>query len=139
MNAMDSIKHTPSWPPFSAASIFRSPSAGASSSERSLAGKEAANSSDAPRRLRSRTTHDTSTAQRESEERATVGAKLACDRIIRLPELMAILQISRTVVYELQKKGVLPHSVRIGARSVGWKLSDVDRFVASLGKESGDA
>ncbi|WP_321867036.1 helix-turn-helix transcriptional regulator [Paraburkholderia tropica] len=135
---MDSTKHTPSWPPFSAASIFRSPSASASSSERSAAGKEAANSSGVPRRLRSRTTHGTSTAHLESGERATVNSKLACDRIIRLPELMAILQISRTVVYELQKKGVLPHSVRIGARSVGWKLSEIENFVASLGTEARD-
>lgn len=51
---------------------------------------------------------------------------------------MAILQISRTVVYELQKKGVLPHSVRIGARSVGWKLSEIENFVASLGTEARD-
>ncbi|WP_080435420.1 helix-turn-helix transcriptional regulator [Burkholderia ubonensis] len=107
--------------------------------ERTSSGKEAAKSSEVPRRLRNRTAHDASTAHLESGERATVNAKLACDRIVRLPELMAILQISRTVVYELQKKGVLPHSVRIGSRSVGWKLSEIERFLASLGTEVGDA
>ncbi|WP_415868830.1 AlpA family phage regulatory protein [Burkholderia ubonensis] len=31
------------------------------------------------------------------------------------------------------------HSVRIGSRSVGWKLSEIERFLASLGTEVGDA
>ncbi|TCK95572.1 AlpA family phage regulatory protein [Paraburkholderia sp. BL9I2N2] len=136
MNAMDSTKHTRNWPRFSAASAILSPPASGSVSERSASGKEAAKSSDVPPSLRSRTAHDVSHAHIKSEERATIDAKLACDRILRLPELMAILQISRTVVYDLQKKGVLPHSVRIGSRSVGWKLSEIERFVASLGTEA---
>ncbi|WP_211632109.1 helix-turn-helix transcriptional regulator [Paraburkholderia nemoris] len=133
---MDSTKHTCNWPPFSAASAILSPSTSGSVSERSASGKEAAKSSDVLPSVRSRTTHDVSHAHIEFQERATVDAKLACDRIVRLPELMAILQISRTVVYDLQKKGVLPHSVRISSRSVGWKLSEIERFVASLGTEA---
>lgn len=64
----------------------------------------------------------------------------ASDRIIRLPELLAILQISRTTAYELQKKKILPQSVSItgGGRAMGWKLSDIDRYLASLSKEGRD-
>ncbi|RQN40816.1 helix-turn-helix transcriptional regulator [Paraburkholderia tropica] len=58
------------------------------------------------------------------------------DRIIRLPELLAILQISRTTAYAWQKAGRLPRSVALGPRARGWKLSDVARFLASLGTEA---
>jgi len=60
------------------------------------------------------------------------------DRIVRLPELLAIFQISRTTVYEWQKAGRLPRSVALGPRTRGWKLSDITRFLASLGTEASD-
>ncbi|WP_233846320.1 helix-turn-helix transcriptional regulator [Paraburkholderia sp. HD33-4] len=62
----------------------------------------------------------------------------ACDRIVRLPELLAIFQISRTTAYEWQKAGRLPHSVALGPRARGWKLSDIERFLASLSTEPRD-
>lgn len=58
------------------------------------------------------------------------------DRIVRLPELLVILQISRTTAYAWQKAGLLPHSVALGPRARGWKLSDIERFLASLGTEA---
>ncbi|WP_080410388.1 helix-turn-helix transcriptional regulator [Burkholderia ubonensis] len=57
------------------------------------------------------------------------------DRIVRLPELLAILQISRTTAYAWQKAGLLPRSVALGPRARGWKLSEIERFIAALGKE----
>ncbi|AJE99136.1 hypothetical protein SG18_14790 [Pandoraea apista] len=56
------------------------------------------------------------------------------DRIVRLPELLAILQISRSSAYAWQKKGLLPHSIELGPRARGWKLSEIKRFIAALGK-----
>ncbi|RQR52207.1 AlpA family phage regulatory protein [Burkholderia sp. Bp9126] len=58
------------------------------------------------------------------------------DRIVRLPELLAILQISRTTAYAWQKAGLLPRSVALGPRARGWKLSEIERFIAALGKEA---
>lgn len=60
------------------------------------------------------------------------------DRIVRLPELLAIFQISRTTAYAWQKAGRLPRSVALGPRARGWKLSDITRFLASLGTEARD-
>lgn len=60
------------------------------------------------------------------------------DRIIRLPELLAILQISRSTAFAWQKAGLLPHSVALGPRVRGWRLSDIDRFLASLSAEERD-
>lgn len=62
----------------------------------------------------------------------------ASDRIVRLPELLAIFQISRTTAYAWQKTGRLPRSVALGPRARGWKLSDIARFLASLGTEARD-
>ena len=58
------------------------------------------------------------------------------DRIVRLPELLTILQISRTTAYAWQKAGLLPRSVALGPRARGWKLSEIERFIAALGKEA---
>lgn len=58
------------------------------------------------------------------------------DRIVRLPELLAILQISRTTAYAWQKAGLLPRSVALGPRARGWKLSEIESFIAALGKEA---
>lgn len=60
------------------------------------------------------------------------------DRIVRLPELLAIFQISRTTAYAWQKAGLLPRSVALGPRARGWKLSDIECHLASLGKEARD-
>ncbi|WP_281663541.1 helix-turn-helix transcriptional regulator [Paraburkholderia fungorum] len=60
------------------------------------------------------------------------------DRIVRLPELLATFQISRTTAYAWQKTGLLPRSVALGPRARGWKLSDIERFLASLGTEARD-
>ncbi|WP_180970443.1 helix-turn-helix transcriptional regulator [Burkholderia sp. WAC0059] len=57
------------------------------------------------------------------------------DRIVRLPELLAIFQISRTTAYAWQKAGLLPRSVALGPRARGWKLSDIARHLASLGED----
>lgn len=65
-------------------------------------------------------------------------ALATADRIIRLPELLAIFQISRTTAYAWQKAGRLPRSVALGPRARGWKLSDIARFLASLGTEARD-
>jgi predicted DNA-binding transcriptional regulator AlpA len=97
---------------------------------------------DLPRGMRrhlgsSERTTSPATAERMTANKAPTTA--ISDRIIRLPELLVILQISRTTAYELQKKNILPHSVSItGGRAVGWKLSDIERFVASLGAEVRD-
>jgi prophage regulatory protein len=55
------------------------------------------------------------------------------DRILRIEEVAAMLAISRRSVYGLlDEDPAFPKPVRIGARSIGWRLSDVLGYIAAL-------
>ncbi|MGR5421878.1 helix-turn-helix transcriptional regulator [Vibrio sp. PNB22_4_1] len=54
------------------------------------------------------------------------------DRIIREPERLALTGISKTTWWEKEKKGELPKRISLGARSVGWRLSDINAWLDSL-------
>ncbi len=53
------------------------------------------------------------------------------DRIFRPKEVCRILSIGRTKFYELRKSGDFPAGVVLGERAVGWRASDIDRWIAS--------
>ena len=53
------------------------------------------------------------------------------DRILRDSELNAICGNSRTTRWRLIKEGKFPQPLQIGARSVGWRESDVRAWLAS--------
>ena len=46
-------------------------------------------------------------------------------QLIRLPAVLNILKISRAAFYAGVKIGRFPAAVRLGPRSVAWKLNDV--------------
>lgn len=58
-------------------------------------------------------------------------------RILRMPELTALLGISRSSIYEkLNPKSRyydadFPKPIRLGAASVGWRSTSVDEWLAS--------
>ena len=55
------------------------------------------------------------------------------DRILRIEEVAAMLAISRRSVYGLRDEDrAFPKPVRIGARSIGWRLSDILAYIAAL-------
>jgi prophage regulatory protein len=56
--------------------------------------------------------------------------------ILRLPEVLKRLAISRSAFYALIKSGKFNPPVSIGARSVGWLESDVTDFIANRIKNS---
>lgn len=53
-------------------------------------------------------------------------------RILRLPEVEAICGIKRSSIRRLELAGKFPRRVKIGARSVGWKESEVREWQARL-------
>ena len=53
-------------------------------------------------------------------------------RLIRIEEVLAITGISKSVIYEMIKRGEFPRQRRIGQRSVGWHQSDIDDWLDSL-------
>ena len=64
------------------------------------------------------------------------GASMATDntpvtRILRLPEVLARVGLSRSAVYEHMATGDFPASVRLTPGSVGWHSNDIDEWIAS--------
>lgn len=54
------------------------------------------------------------------------------DRILRLPEVIAITAKSRSGIYADMRTGSFPRSVSIGARAVGWRSADIHAWLISL-------
>ncbi|MCG9032373.1 helix-turn-helix transcriptional regulator [Laribacter hongkongensis] len=51
---------------------------------------------------------------------------------MRLPEVLAIIPVSRATWYEGIKKGRFPAPVKLGSRVSLWRHSDIERLVASI-------
>ena len=51
--------------------------------------------------------------------------------IYRLPEVIAICGLSRSTIYEMIGRGEFPAPVKLGARAVGWRRSDIEAWLAS--------
>ena len=53
------------------------------------------------------------------------------DRLVRSTELVALVGLSRTQVWRLEKAGQFPRRRRLGPNSVAWLLSEVQEFLNS--------
>ncbi len=53
------------------------------------------------------------------------------DKIHRLPSALDITGLCRTSLYNNLKEGNFPEPVRLGARAVGWRESDLMAWVQS--------
>ena len=51
------------------------------------------------------------------------------DSILRLPEALSLLQVSRSLFYKLIKAGIYPAPIKLGARAVGWRSSDLQKLI----------
>ena len=51
------------------------------------------------------------------------------DRIVRETERLQITSISRSQAWQLEQKDSFPRRVKLGNRSVGWKLSELLEWV----------
>lgn len=54
------------------------------------------------------------------------------DSFLRLPEVLAIIPVSRATWYEGIKKGRFPAPVKLGPRVSLWRRSDIEQLVASI-------
>nr|WP_042327454.1 AlpA family phage regulatory protein [Paraburkholderia ginsengisoli] len=50
---------------------------------------------------------------------------------MRRQEVQRAIGLSRTTIYSRVKAGTFPEPVRLGARSVGWRVSDIEAFLES--------
>jgi len=52
-------------------------------------------------------------------------------KIIRLPVVLASTGVSRSHLYAQMQRGDFPRPIRLGRRAVGWRLEDVENWLAS--------
>ncbi len=52
-------------------------------------------------------------------------------RLIRLKELLELVPLSRSTVYDRMAAGTFPRSLNLGGGVVAWRLSDIEEWVAS--------
>ena len=50
-------------------------------------------------------------------------------RLIRVPEVLALIGVSRSTLYAMVAEGQFPRPVKIGHRSVGWPARDVQSWL----------
>jgi len=50
---------------------------------------------------------------------------------VHSPEVVAICGISRSTIYEMIRRDEFPAPVKLGARAVGWRRSDIEAWYAS--------
>ena len=48
---------------------------------------------------------------------------------VRINELMDILSVSRSTVFRMERDGILPHKVQISKRTVGFRTTDIEKFI----------
>jgi len=53
------------------------------------------------------------------------------ERILRRPAVENITGLGRSTIYDWMAKGDFPKSVKLGARLVGWRESDVTAWLES--------
>jgi prophage regulatory protein len=53
-------------------------------------------------------------------------------KLIRLPNVLERLGISKTEYYRRMKLGTVPKSIRLGVNSVAWLESDIDAYIQKL-------
>jgi len=63
----------------------------------------------------------------------------ASPTIIRLPEVMQTVGLSRPTVYRMLKAGTFPQQIKLGTAAVGWLRSEVEHWIATRVKERGSS
>lgn len=60
----------------------------------------------------------------------------ASSRLLRLPEVMGRVGLSRSTIYELMATGRFPRQIYLGARSVAWAQEDLDAWISQQQQRS---
>lgn len=53
------------------------------------------------------------------------------EEILRKPRVLATISMGNTWLYEAIARGDFPAPIKLGARAVGWRRSDVEAWLAS--------
>ncbi len=60
------------------------------------------------------------------------------DRLLRRQEVERCCQISRSTIYKLMRAGAFPEPLKIGPRAVRWPQSEIEAWLASRPRATGE-
>ena len=60
------------------------------------------------------------------------------DRILRKPELRLKVGMCDSTIYRAEKAGRFPQRIQLGANSVGWLESEVDKWIEKKAQARGE-
>lgn len=59
------------------------------------------------------------------------------DRLLRLHQVLEIIPVGKSSWWKGVREGKYPQPVKLGQRTTCWRLSDIERLIKELGKETG--
>ena len=66
-------------------------------------------------------------------------ATTTADRLLRLNEVITRTGLSRSSIYRMMRDGSFPEPLKIGARAVRWPESEIEAWLASRPRATGDS
>ena len=60
------------------------------------------------------------------------------DRVLRLSEVQARCGLSRSSLYRKMRNGSFPEGLKVGVRAVRWSEAEIDAWLASRPRATGD-
>jgi predicted DNA-binding transcriptional regulator AlpA len=67
----------------------------------------------------------------EASQQGSWGPQRSPNAILRLPEVMAETRLSRSTIYKRINEGSFPAPLKLGARTVGWRVAQIEAFLAA--------
>ncbi len=61
------------------------------------------------------------------------------DRMLRLREVSELCGLCRASIYNYMKAGIFPRAIAVGPRAVRWRLSEIEAYLASRPRSTGEA
>ena len=58
------------------------------------------------------------------------------ERILRLPQIRELTGLSRSSIYLRIAEGTFPKQVSLGGRAIGWRESEIQKWLESLTSKS---
>jgi len=61
-------------------------------------------------------------------------ASLPAEGYVRLPQVLAVIPVSKSAWWAGVKSGRYPRAVKLSAKTTAWKISDIRRLIDDLAK-----
>jgi prophage regulatory protein len=56
------------------------------------------------------------------------------DQILKLSEVVKLVRLSRSTIYRKMDQKTFPQSIKLAAKSIGFRLSDIKQYLVDLNK-----